>query len=600
MSLLGPNTNLSSFTGGVTLDELPKSHVFTTKLKPDAKFPTPEDSDKALRSEVGQPRMVKNAHFTWVRPDDEEDEPELLAVSPNAMRDLGIKFGEEQTEKFQDIVSGKQFYKEHYPWSMCYGGWQFGSWAGQLGDGRAISLFEATNPETGIRHELQLKGAGMTPYSRFADGRAVLRSSIREFLVSEHLRALHIPSTGALSLTLTPSIRVIRERIEPGAIVARYAQSWIRIGNFDIFRARGDRAGIRQLTDYVLNEVYGGEDKLPAPQEDSKFPENRYVRLYRAIVRRNAETVAHWQTVGFMNGVLNTDNTSIIGLSLDFGPFAFMDQFDPNYTPNHDDYTRRYSFGNQPSVIWWNLVRLGEDLAELLGAADVDNETFMTSGVQEDEEKPLIERAEYFIKAAGEEYKLVFLTKYLELMSNKLGFRTVRDTDMDKIYSPLLDLMEKYELDFTLTFRKLCSIPTGTTFEEKVEAADVFVRADEENPGGHSREEAKTEIAKWLEAWEGRLVSELPDIEGEKKLDDKEREQRMKQVNPHFIPRGWLLNEIIEKVEKRGDREILGKVMAMSLRPFEDSWGTGDEELEKRFSSEPPKVERAIQCSCSS
>lgn len=265
--------------------------------------------------------MVKNALYTFVRPSIKEPNPELLATSPAAFRTLGLAPSEAETPEFVRLVSGNGgFEDEVYPWAQCYGGWQFGQWAGQLGDGRAISLFEATNPSTHERYELQLKGAGTTPYSRFADGRAVLRSSIREFIVSEYLHRIGIPSTRALSLTLLPAEFAERERLEPCAVVCRFAQSWIRIGTFDLLRNRGDRANLRKLADYVRDEVL----QLP-PHTAEEGKGNRYEEMYREIVRRNAETVAKWQAYAFMNGVLNTDNTSVLGLSLDFGPFAFMD-----------------------------------------------------------------------------------------------------------------------------------------------------------------------------------------------------------------------------------------------------------------------------------
>lgn len=316
---------------GVSLDDLPKSWNFTASLPPDQAFPTPADSHKTPRDKI-LPRQVRDALFTWVRPSQQED-PELLAVSPAALRNIGIKEGEEKTEDFRQLVAGNKLYgwdetklEGGYPWAQCYGGFQFGQWAGQLGDGRAISLFETTNPASNVRYELQLKGAGLTPYSRFADGKAVLRSSIREFVVSEALNALKIPTTRALSLTLLPHSKVVRETTEPGAIVLRFAQSWLRLGTFDIMRARGDRALIRKLATYIAEDVFGGWETLPgrleSPEDPKKSPppkrgipaseiqgpsnaaENRFQRLYREIVRRNAVTVAHWQAYGFMNGVL--------------------------------------------------------------------------------------------------------------------------------------------------------------------------------------------------------------------------------------------------------------------------------------------------------
>lgn len=316
---------------GVSLKDLPKSWRFTEALPADSLFPTPADSHKTPRDQIG-PRQVRGAMFTWVRPEEQKD-PKLLAVSPAALRDLGISPDEAKTDEFREFVAGNRLYgwdyekmEGGYPWAQCYGGFQFGQWAGQLGDGRAISLFESTNPSTGRRYELQLKGAGLTPYSRFADGKAVLRSSIREFVVSEALNALGVPTTRALSLTLLPHSKVIRERIEPGAIVLRFAESWLRLGSFDILRARGDRDMIRKLSTYIAEDVFGGWETLPGRLEDPDKPtespapkrgvsastvegpddaaENRFTRLYREVVRRNAVTVANWQAYGFMNGVL--------------------------------------------------------------------------------------------------------------------------------------------------------------------------------------------------------------------------------------------------------------------------------------------------------
>ena len=567
--------------------------------------------------------MVKGALFTYVRPE-ESKEPELLAVSKAALRDLGIKEEEAKTEEFKQLVAGNKLLgwdeeklEGGYPWAQCYGGWQFGSWAGQLGDGRAISLFETTNPDTKVRYELQLKGAGLTPYSRFADGKAVLRSSIREFICSEYLNAIGIPTTRALSLTLLPHEEVRRERFEPGAIVARFAQSWLRIGTFDLLRARGDRDLIRKLSDYIAEEVFGGWDKLPArlpkdPKEDTTIPdvkvekdslegpageeENRYTRLYREIVRRNAKTVAAWQAFAFTNGVLNTDNTSIFGLSIDFGPFAFLDNFDPNYTPNHDDEMLRYSYRNQPTIIWWNLVRLGESLGELIGAGpNVDVEEFVTSGVRQADADALVSRAEALITRTGEEYKAVFLEEYKRLMTLRLGLKTQKKEDFEVLFSELLDTMEELELDFNQTFRKLSNLGVGEleTEEQRMELAKGFfhhegVKGDEVH--------AKERLGNWLKHWRTRVVEDWQ--EG----NDAERQAAMKKVNPNFLPKSWILDEIIQRVEKKGDREVLDQVMNMTLNPFEQKWGgEGSERIqEQRWVGDVPRENRAMQCSCSS
>lgn len=606
---------------GQSIVDIPKSWTFTASLPPDKRFPTPAASHDTPRDKIS-PRQVQGALFSWVRPE-EALQPELLAVSATAMRDLGIAEGDDTTEDFRETVAGNRLLgwdadrKEGgYPWAQCYGGWQFGSWAGQLGDGRAISLWETTNAETGVRYEVQLKGAGMTPYSRFADGKAVLRSSIREFVVSEALNALKIPTTRALSLTLLPHSKVRREMVEPGAIVARFAQSWLRIGTFDILRARGDRDNIRALSTYIAENVFDGWESLPGHlptdgEEGLSQPpstkisastlegpegkeENRFARLYREIVRRNARTVAAWQAYAFTNGVLNTDNTSIMGLSLDFGPFAFLDNFDPNYTPNHDDHMNRYSYRNQPTIIWWNLVRLGESLGELIGAGPfVDEEEFREKGIKQDDADALIARAEGIITRAGDEYRAVFLQEYKRLMTLRLGLQTFQEADFETLFSEALDTMEELELDFNQFFRRLSAVKLAElgSQEQREAQAGVFFHAE-----GVKGDEAtaRTRLAKWLEAWRARVAE---DWKAEER--DGERIRAMKAVNPNFIPKAWVLDEIIQRVEKKREREVLGRVMKMALHPFEDSWG-GDKDEEERWCGDVPRPERAMQCSCSS
>ncbi|KAF2443519.1 UPF0061-domain-containing protein [Karstenula rhodostoma CBS 690.94] len=607
--------------GSYTLQSLPKSNVFTSNLPPDPAFPTPAVSHSAPRETLG-PRLVKEALYTFVRPEPTQD-PELLAVSSRALQDIGLLEEEAQSEEFKEVVAGNKILtwdeKNNveeggiYPWAQCYGGYQFGQWAGQLGDGRAISLFEATNEKAGARYEIQLKGAGKTPYSRFADGKAVLRSSIREFVVSEYLNAIGIPSTRALSLTHCKGSKVFRERMEPGAIVARFAQSWIRFGTFDLARTRGDRKLLRKLADYTAEHVYGGWDKLPSklPSGDPKSThaststgipkdtidgegleeENRYTRLYRAILRRNAETVAKWQAYGFMNGVLNTDNTSILGLSIDFGPFAFLDTFDPTYTPNHDDHMLRYSYRNQPTIIWWNLVRLGEALGELMGAgSNVDDAIFISDGVKEEDADELIKRAEGIIERCGEEYKAIFLSHYKELMTARLGLTSQKDSDFEELFSELLDSLEAHELDFHHAFRKLSHFKLSE-LETEQSRKDVAGRFFRFNEAPVQDAESRSRIAKWLEKWAARAKEDNP--------NDEERQKAMLAVNPKFVPRSWVLDELIDRVEKKGERDILPAIMKLNLDPFNENWGWNESE-EERFCGDVPKYKGMMQCSCSS
>lgn len=632
------DTPQTSDAGAHTLRSLPKSSVFTQNLPADPAFPTPNDSHNAERQKLG-PRMVKDALFTYVRPDP-QGEAELLGVSQRALQDLGLSEEEATSEEFKEVVAGRKILtwdeskpdEGIYPWAQCYGGYQFGQWAGQLGDGRAISLFETTNPVTNTRYEIQLKGAGRTPYSRFADGRAVLRSSIREFVVSEYLNAIGIPTTRALALTLNNGSKIMRERIEPGAIVTRFAQSWIRFGTFDLPHMRGDRKTLRTLADYTAEHVYGGWDRLPSklPAGDAKEThsrtttgvakdtiegdgveaENRYTRLYRAVLRANALTVAKWQAYGFMNGVLNTDNTSILGLSIDFGPFAFLDTFDPTYTPNHDDHMLRYSYRNQPTIIWWNLVRLGEALGELMGAGGrVDEEVFVEKGVTEEQSEELIKRAEGVIDRAGEEYKAVFLAEYWRLMTLRLGLKTQKDSDFEELMSELLDCLEAFELDFHHAFRRLSAIKTTEieTADQRKDVAGRFFRAHD---APRQESDSRERIGKWLGKWGERVKEDWGS-------DDAGRQAAMLAVNPNvslsfpsaldvsstnacqFVPRSWILDELIERVEKKHERDILPQIMKMNLSPFQETWNWNAEE-EERFCGDVPKYKGMMQCSCSS
>lgn len=622
------NGNAAPSSQLFTIRDLPKSNNFTTKLPPDAEYPTPSASHAADRRALG-PRMVKNAAYTFVRPDPMK-KSELIGVSKAALQDLAIDPASVESEEFKQTVSGERIISvdqengpkddDVYPWAQCYGGYQFGQWAGQLGDGRAISLFETTNLATKTRFELQLKGAGKTPYSRFADGKAVVRSSIREFVVSEALNALGIPTTRALSLTIGPEERVRREMTEPGAIVARFAQSWLRIGTFDLARSRNDRDLIRKLADYVAEDVFEGWESLPAttassteetlvnlargiPKEEiqgsAENEENRYTRVYREICRRNAKMVAYWQAYAFTNGVLNTDNTSIYGLSIDFGPFAFLDNFDPNYTPNHDDHMLRYSYRNQPTIIWWNLVRLGEAFGELIGAgARCDEKEFVEEGVSKTWSDELIARAENLIDKAGEEYRSVFLAEYKRLMTARLGLKECKPSDFETLYSELLDTLEALELDFNHTFRKLSSLgieEIDTDEKRKDVAGRFFHHEGLSGLAATNEKDSRARLANWLEKWRGRIIEDWSD-------SSEAQDQRfaaMKAVNPKFIPRSWILDELITRVEKKGEREILGRIMDMALSPFNEEWGW-DREEEERFCGDVPRYQRAMQCSCSS
>lgn len=313
-----------------------------------------------------------------------------------------------------------------------------------------------------------------------------------------------------------------------------------------------------------------------------------------------------------MNGVLNTDNTSIFGLSMDYGPFAFMDNFDPMYTPNHDDHMLRYSYRNQPSIIWWNLVRLGEALGELIGAGSrVDEEAFVKNGVKEEEADDIVKRAEKIIMQIGEEYKAVFLGEYKKTMTARVGLKNFKDSDFEELFSEALDSMEALELDFNLFFRRLSDVKLSEleTEEARQEKAAVFFYKDVLTGKGGDQEGRKR-VGGWLGKWRQRILEDWAD--GETTISeeqDQERMQAMKKVNPNFIPRGWILDEVIKRVEKNDERDVLDRVMHMSLHPFEDSWAGrafegreygGDKDEETRWTGDVPRTGRGLQCSCSS
>ncbi|KAM9891733.1 hypothetical protein OXX79_010516, partial [Metschnikowia pulcherrima] len=387
-----------------TLVKLPKSTSFVAAMVPDDKITSVEIAAENKDNVIRTPRILQNGSFSWSLPE-QRKEYRYLTSSPRAIADLGLSPEESDSKEFQEIVSGEIYAKDFekkglpFPYSQAYAGWQFGQFAGQLGDGRVHNLFEVPkrgsdqSNETSAAnsaelaqnrpvYEVQLKGSGKTPYSRFADGKAVVRSSIREYIISEHLHAVGIPTTRALSLTYLPKTYAQRHGAEKCAIVARFAESWLRLGSFDLHRWRHDVSGVRRLSQYVIDELFtvnGG--KFPFFEHLLKkrdFFTNAaslgrltdYDKMYYEIIVRNATTTAMWQSYGFLNGVLNTDNTSVLGLSMDFGPFAIMDRLDRKFTPNSEDHMLRYSYANTPTAIWWNLTRLGEDIAHLIGAGE--------------------------------------------------------------------------------------------------------------------------------------------------------------------------------------------------------------------------------------
>lgn len=621
-----------------TLASLEKSSSFTEKLPPDSLVPTAEAA-QAIASGAGSAtttttdgsddeslfrrgRRVQGGLFTWLTPE-KRAAYTFLAHSPAAVKTLGLLETESQTTDFQQIMSGERYLSQPFPWAQAYAGYQFGQWAGQLGDGRVVNLFEAKNPETGDRNEVQLKGAGLTPYSRFADGKAVVRSSIREFLASEAVHALGIPSTRALAITLLPKTVARRERIEPCAVVARMAPTWIRLGSFSFAKRTGGVELTQKLADYVIEDVFGGVDNLVPAKDESAVHKNKYVRLYREIVKRNSEMLAQCQVYGFMNGVLNTDNTSVYGLSMDYGPFAFMDTFDPMYTPNHDDSQLRYSYRTVPTSMWWNLVRLAEDLGELLGATAVGESIEKgQEGRFSDQEQ--VEKAQQIVsdlvEEVGKEYRAIFQAKWDQGFQKRLGLVELRDDtaasaaaagstngrqgDHDAIFQGLLDVLEECSVDFNQFFRALGSFPLFDGSANVVETstddyktfrkvAGDFLLPKEASPMAISKPDtARRLLADWLLKYKARLESEGSTDDGARKL-------RMNAVNPKFVLKNWVVEEVITRVQNDFDVDVLKDVLKMALNPFEETWGL-DAIDEMRFTGEVPSQLRDQVCSCSS
>ncbi|KAG5360029.1 UPF0061 protein [Yarrowia sp. C11] len=587
-----------------TLKNIKKTSTFTARMAPDALFPTLQSVKEAPEELLRKDRYLKAGNFTWVYPE-QRPEYKLLAVSPPAVEEIGLEATEATSEYFKDIVMGKKYVEDPFPYAQAYAGWQFGEWAGQLGDGRALSLFETHNPVTGKRYELQLKGSGLTPYSRFADGKAVLRSSIREFLGSEYVNALGIPTTRALSLAELPGTTARRGRgKEPCAVVCRFAESWVRVGTFDLLRNRGDRPGVKLLSDYVVEEVFGGEDQLLnndltrdaiANSAISYKHNNRYVKLYREIVTRNAYMCALWQVFGYLNGVVNSDNTSVYGLTIDYGPYAFMDAFDPNYTPNHDDGLLRYSYKNVPTAVWWNMVRLGEDLAELLGVAEGTDLESLTKS----EKNELLDTAEAVITSAGEEYKAVFLYTYKKFISKRYGLLEQRESDFDELMTPTLNMLEDSALDYHRFFRHLGDLPffTGEN-AAKSEPADFapdveqFISPEKNINAIKTPSQTRTELAQFLADFKKRLAAE-------NNTDDAARKARSREINPKFVLRSWVMQEVVEDAHK-GDYDKLERVLNMALHPFQETWDEDWDDEEARFCGHVPKYCDSIQQTCSS
>ncbi len=412
------------------------------------------------------------------------------------------------------------------PIAACYGGHQFGNWAGQLGDGRAISLGDVLAPD-GQRWEFQLKGAGLTPYSRRADGRAVLRSSLREFVCSEAMHHLGVPTTRALALVGTGET-VVRDmfydghpEMEPGAIVTRVAPSFVRFGNFEIFAARGDIERLQQLADYVITHHF--------PEIDTADPE-RYALWFAEVARRTAVLMAHWLRVGFVHGVMNTDNLSILGLTIDYGPFGWLDVFDPEFTPNTTDQSGRYAYAQQPGVAQWNLMRLADALL------------------------PLVHRPEV-LEPGLDTFGDTFEVEWRKQALQKVGLETGTHRGEDDLMAKLLGILLLTEVDTTLFFRALIELdpaqlpPAGLP----PELEGCFYTPQALPTPFVSR------LRDWLGAYAVRLRSEGVSMET--------RRVRMAAANPWIIPRNYVLQEAIDAATG-GDLSLLKQLLVAIRDPY--------------------------------
>lgn len=463
-------------------------------------------------------------------------EPEVVKLNIDLAAELGLEPKTLQTKSGAEILSGNYVPQGSEPLAMVYAGHQFGGWVPELGDGRAILLGEVIGKD-GHRRDIQLKGAGPTPYSRMGDGRAALGPVLREYIVSEAMWGLGIPTTRSLAAVATGDI-VVREQPLPGAIIVRVAESHIRVGTFQFFSARSDVEGVRELADYVIERHFSGIGNS----------EDRYELLLQAVVKRQAKLIAKWQLVGFIHGVMNTDNTSIVGETIDYGPCAFMDKYDPKKVFSSIDQLGRYAYENQPGIGYWNLACYGQTLLPLING---DEETSVNR-----------------VREIIGEYPTLFQRGYLCGLRQKLGLQTHREGDQT-LADDLLNEMAKEGMDYTVTFRHLCSLGWDVGAGTR-EAKKVF--------------QTSKGLRDWSIRWKERLKADgihaIPS------------EQLMKLANPAYIPRNHLIEEAIRFAVSEGDYSYFYKLIDVLRNPFEsDSAST-------RYSMPPSPEEAVTQTFC--
>ena len=478
-------------------------------------------------------RQVYGACYSRVRPTPVA-EPRLVAYASEVAEDLDLTHEDCMSPEFREVFSGNRLLEGMDPFATCYGGHQFGQWAGQLGDGRAINLGETVS-RRGERKTLQLKGAGPTPYSRTADGLAVLRSSVREFLCSEAMHHLGVPTTRALSLVTTGE-EVVRDmfydgrpRDEPGAIVCRVAPSFTRFGSFQIFAARKDAGVLTQLVDYTIRTDFPhlGE---PSPAV--------YLQWFREVCLRTAEMIVQWMRVGFVHGVMNTDNMSILGLTIDYGPYGWLENFDPNWTPNTTDAGgRRYRFGNQPEIAHWNLAQFAQSILPLVG--DVESLQDSLNG-----------------------YATDFQAGWQQMMAAKLGWQRFEpDTDA-QLVSELLAILELVETDMTLFHRRLALVDVHSASSKVVSDTllieplmDAYYVPDQLTADYRAR------LGAWIRLYQDRVRKDA--------MPDDERNRRMNGVNPKYVLRNYLAQLAIDRAEQ-GDDSMVHELLELLRDPYSE------------------------------
>ena len=457
--------------------------------------------------------------------------PHWVGTSHSVAQLLGLPEGWHQSEEALQALTGNQVLAGSTPLASVYSGHQFGVWAGQLGDGRAILLGELAGG-----HEIQLKGAGRTPYSRMGDGRAVLRSSIREFLCSEAMHGLGIPTSRALCITGSPGL-VRREELETAAVVTRVAPSFVRFGHFEHFAANDQEEQLRTLADYVIGRYY---PECRSPEATSPWGGNPYAALLHSVSERTAQLMAQWQAVGFCHGVMNTDNMSILGLTLDYGPFQFLDAFVPGHICNHSDHHGRYAYNRQPNIAYWNLFCLAQALLPLI----------------EDQDTAL---------AALESYKTVFPDAFMAQMHKKLGLTQAQDSS-EALVEPLLQLLAQNAVDYTIFWRRLSHAVAEGQFEP---VRDLF--AD------------RAAIDAWLLSYSELLALEDKALTADLMLNS----------NPKFVLRNHLGEQAI-RAAKGGDFSELATLQRLLERPFDEHPG------HEAYADFPPDWASSISISCSS